>query len=71
MDDETNTLIARWYMAEFNYAAVGVREFSDWAIFQLEAGQDSKHLRMLAASFDAQSLSEIEGYFRQCLQELG
>ena len=49
MDEETNTLIAKWYMAQSNYGSVAAREFPDWAISQLEKGQDSKHLRMLAS----------------------
>jgi len=71
MDEETNDLIARQYLSERNLGTVEPREFSDWAVHELEKGYDSRNLRILASEFDATSFSEIERRFRVSIAELG
>ena len=71
MDRETNDLIARQYLSERNLGSVEPREFSDWAVDELEKGRDSRDLRILASEFDATSFSDIERHFRASIAELG
>lgn len=71
MDEETNTLIAKWYLAKSFYGTLSVRDFSDWAVTRIEQGKDSKNICILASMYDAQSYFDIEDYFYRSLQELG
>ena len=45
--------------------------YADWAITMLEAGHDSKHLRVLAGIESKSSVFEAEEYFQQTAAELG
>ena len=65
MDDETLKFFAKYCLRETT-----VKDFSDWAIYCLEQGLDSKNLRILASMFNAQYLSEIQTYFIKSLDEL-
>lgn len=65
IDEETNTLIAHWYLG-----TADARAFSDWAVSQLEQGRDSKNLGMLAAMFDATVVLDVEDHFRRSFNEL-
>ena len=71
MDEETNNLIARWYLSELNYSSVVAREFADWAVLELENGRDSKNLCILASEFNARAIDDVEDHFRRSLQDLG
>ena len=71
MNDETETLIARWYLAQNDYGIISAKDFSDWAIFLLEQGFDSKNIRILASMFNADNFSEVENYFHRSLKDLG
>lgn len=66
MNEETNTLIAKFYLKK-----TSVRDFPDWAVSCLEQDLDTKNIRILASMFEANSLSEIDMYFRRSLAELG
>ncbi|MEK7723659.1 MAG: hypothetical protein AAB336_04870 [Acidobacteriota bacterium] len=66
MNEETNTLIAKIHLNKTN-----IRDFSDWAVSCLEQDLDTKNIRIVAAMYDATSLSEIDTYFRRSLNELG
>ena len=70
MDEETNTLIAKWYLARDSYGTVSARDFSDWAIQLLEQGFDSRNIRILASMFNADIFLEVEGYFHKSLKDL-
>lgn len=71
IDEETNTLIARWYLSKGYEGIVGARDFSDWAISKLEEGRDTGNLRMLASMFNEDVFAEVESHFRKALSELG
>jgi hypothetical protein len=45
--------------------------YAEWATTQLEAGCDSKHLRILAGLVSKSSVFEAEEYFHQTIHELG
>jgi len=42
----------------------------DWAVFMLEEGYDTEHLRMLASLGPAPSPADVDYYFGQTVQEL-
>ncbi len=65
MTRETLYLLARRYL---NRASLG--DFVDWAIFLLEEGYDTEHLRMLASLGPAPVFADIEYYFGQTIREL-
>lgn len=71
MDRETYDLIARHILSARNLGTVEPREFSDWAILELERGFESKSLVMLASECDAKSYWEVERHFRDSIAELG
>jgi hypothetical protein len=70
MDEETNTLVAKWYLAQSFYGRVSAKDFSDWAIHLLEQGLDSKNIRILASMFNVDIFLEVEDYFRRSLKDL-
>ena len=65
MDDATLK-----FFAKICFNEVTVKDYSDWAIYSLEKGFDSKNLRILASMFNAGYISEVEPYFKKSLNEL-
>ncbi len=65
MTRETLQLLARRHL---NQARLG--DFVDWAVFLLEEGYDTEHLRMLASLGPAPASADIEYYFGQTICEL-
>ena len=65
MTRETLTLLARRHLHR-----VGLSAFVDWAVFMLEAGYDTEHLRMLSILGSAPVRADIDYYFGQTLYEL-
>ena len=65
MNDETIKLFAKHCFRE-----ASAKDFSDWAIYCLEQGIDSKNIRILASMFNAQYVSEVETYFIRSLDDL-
>jgi hypothetical protein len=65
MNDETITFFAKYCFQE-----VSAKDFSDWAIYCLEQGIDSKNIRILASMFNTQSISEVKTYFIRSLDDL-
>ena len=70
MNEETNTLIAKWYLVQNHFGSVSARNFSDWAISLLEQGVDSKNIRILASMFNTDVFLEVEDYFLRSLKDL-
>lgn len=66
MTRETRILLAR---QQLGYSSLG--EFVDWAVFLLEAGTDTKHLRMLASLSHAPNRADVTFCFGQVMDELG
>ena len=66
MNSETNNLFANRYMGLSTY-----EDLVDWAISCLEANLDSKNIRILASMRTSLYPSEVEFYFKRCLQDLG
>jgi hypothetical protein len=46
-------------------------EYIDWALSELEAGVDTKNLRILAGLSEPAFWSEVEFYFQRALDDLG
>lgn len=69
MNEETNTLVAKWYLAAYLHRGISPRDFSNWAISLLEQGFDSKNLRILASMFNA-DMYEVEDFFHRTLKDL-
>ena len=65
MTRETLHLLARRHL---NWASLG--DFVDWAIFLLEEGYDTEHLRMLASLGPTPASADIAYYFGQTIREL-
>lgn len=65
MNDETIKLFAKHCFRE-----ASAKDFSDWAIFCLEQGINSKNIRILSSMFNAQYVSEVETYFFRSLDDL-
>lgn len=65
MTHETLHLLARRHL---NRTSLG--DFVDWAVFLLEEGYDTEHLRMLASLGPAPASADIAYYFSQTIWEL-
>ncbi len=65
MKEETIKLFAKICFGE-----VSARDYSDWAIYCLEQGMDSKNIRILASMFNTKSVSEVATYFIRYLDDL-
>lgn len=59
------------FFAKYCFGEIAPKDFSDWAIYCLEEGLDSKNLRILASMFDVLYVSELEPYFVKSLDDLG
>jgi hypothetical protein len=65
VNEETNALIARFYLGKTT-----ARDFADWAVSCLEQNLDTKNIRILSAMFNVDSHSEIDDYFQRALEDL-
>ncbi len=65
MNDQTLKLFSKYCLHE-----TSAKDFSDWAIYCLEHGIDSKNIRILASMFTAQYESEVSTYFFKSLDDL-
>ncbi len=65
MTQETLHLLARRHLGH-----AGLGEFVDWAVFMLEDGYDTEHLRMLASLSPAPDSADVAYYFGQTIHEL-
>ena len=65
MTRETLRLLVRRHL---DWASLG--DFVDWAVFLLEEGYDTEHLRMLASLGPAPTRADVDYYFGQTAQEL-
>lgn len=62
MNEEIAKLLAERFLKK--------EDISDWAVKYLEKGFDSKSLRMLAATNNLDSPSQLDDYFNRVLKEL-
>jgi hypothetical protein len=65
MTRETLHLLARRHLDK-----AGLGDFVDWAVFMLEEGYDTEHLRMLASLGPAPDLADVTYSFDQTIHEL-
>jgi hypothetical protein len=66
MTRETLTLLAKRHLGYISLSA-----FVNWAVFMLEAGYDTEHLRILSSLGSDPAHADIDHYFGQTLHELG
>ncbi len=65
MDDETLK-----FFAKICFREATAKDYSDWAIYCLEQGLDSKNLRIPVSMFNAGYTCEVESYFIKSLDKL-
>lgn len=66
MDSRTNKLLAETHMG-----VVTSEDYVRWAVACLESDLDSKNIRILASLQKPLYSSEVDVYFKRCLQDLG